>query len=262
MNKNSRILVVNPSGIIGYALHKKLTNHGYYNLISTHDLDYGNPIAIKNLIFDARPEYVFVSDVEDWVEENFIKYAGIANCKVVVNYQKATDNKKHLEKYKNTTTICIDEIYGDNDDYRYESCSLFPELLRTIHDAKTFNLPITYLNVGENQMIDLMHSDDLASASIHIADACSKGSVAVVKTRSATHIRHLCNLIKEYLEYSGDIVYIESYIDNTTQKYAHNRTETSIHWFAKTPIEQGIARVYSSLLDKNKYFFVTEFFNS
>jgi GDP-L-fucose synthase len=63
MEATSRIYVAGHTGLVGSALVARLRKLGYCNLIlkSHEELDLTDQAAVRQLFFDARPEYVFVA---------------------------------------------------------------------------------------------------------------------------------------------------------------------------------------------------------
>ena len=63
MQKNSKIYIAGHKGMVGSAIHRKLTNEGYKNIVvrNSSELDLINQAAVNNFFENEKPEYVFIA---------------------------------------------------------------------------------------------------------------------------------------------------------------------------------------------------------
>src|SRR5208283_1559288 len=63
MEKNSRIFVAGPRGLVGSAICRRLRREGFINLVSREldELDLRDPAATRRFFAEAKPEYVFLA---------------------------------------------------------------------------------------------------------------------------------------------------------------------------------------------------------
>jgi len=63
MNKLSKIYLAGHLGLVGSAIHRKLTASGYTNILtrSIHELDLKNPIETEKFFAQEKPEYVILA---------------------------------------------------------------------------------------------------------------------------------------------------------------------------------------------------------
>ncbi len=63
MNKDAKIYIAGHRGMVGSAIHRKLTKEGYRNLIfkSSSELDLRNQAAVETFFNLEKPEYVFLA---------------------------------------------------------------------------------------------------------------------------------------------------------------------------------------------------------
>lgn len=260
MNKNSRILVVDNNDVIGHPIYDKLNNHEYVNLIRLYNLDYTNENDLKQFIFATKPEYVFISDVNVEYEENIIKYSIQSGVKKIINFIRLDEDENYLNKYNNKLiSILIDEVYGLNDDYDYTSCNIFPEIIRRIHESKIYRTQNLYLEINNNRKINFIFNDDLANACIHIMSNYNTNCIIDLRTGSNINIKSLTDLIKVEMDYSGDVFFIDKHYFNY-DKIKYSREVKRLDWMSKMPIKQGIKKTYNSLIDNNKYFYISKIF--
>ncbi|MBP7239242.1 MAG: NAD-dependent epimerase/dehydratase family protein, partial [Saprospiraceae bacterium] len=63
MNLNAKIYIAGHTGMVGSAIHRKLSSLGYANIIgkSSKELDLRNQDAVISFLEEERPEYVFLA---------------------------------------------------------------------------------------------------------------------------------------------------------------------------------------------------------
>jgi nucleoside-diphosphate-sugar epimerase len=261
MNKNSRILIVDNNDVIGHPIYEKLKNHEYVNLIHLYNLNYKNDNELKQFIFATKPEYVFISDINTEYEDNLIKYSVQSGAKKIMNFLRLDEDDNYLNNYNDKViSILIDEVYGLNDNYDYNSCCIFSEIIRRIHESKIYHTQNLYFEIENNRKVNFIFNDDLANACIHIMMNYKTNTIVDLRTGSNINIKSLAELIKTELDYNGDIFFIDNHNYNNYKKINYKREVKRLDWMSKTPIKQGIKKTYCSLIDKNKYFFISKFF--
>ena len=62
-------------------------------------------------------------------------------------------------------------------------------------------------------------------------------------------IKELATLIKKITNYQGDILFDSSKPDGTPRKFLDSSTINNFGWFAKTPLQKGLDRLYRWYLD-------------
>lgn len=63
MNKSDRIYIAGHRGMVGSALHRKLSAEGYNNIVTrtSHQLDLRNQAAVADFFKEEKPDYVFLA---------------------------------------------------------------------------------------------------------------------------------------------------------------------------------------------------------
>ena len=63
MNKDARIYIAGHKGMVGSAIHRKLSKEGYKQIITKelHELDLRNQSRVEEFFFSKKPEYVFMA---------------------------------------------------------------------------------------------------------------------------------------------------------------------------------------------------------
>jgi hypothetical protein len=259
MNKNNRILILNQEDVIGSSIYHKLTFNNF-NIIDSSNLNYKNDNELKEFIFATKPEYCFITNIEKDYEQKLINHLINIHCKKIVNYLNIDDISNYTKiQEQSLITILLDEVYGDNDNYKFETCSVFADILRQIHESNIYNNPIIYLQIENNRKRNFIHSDDLANATINIIDNFDTNRIVDLRTGSNLNLKCLADLIKECLNYTGEIIFLdENKYPYKNIKY--NRKIIKMDWMPKITIKQGVRKTYSKLIDKNKYFMISSIF--
>ena len=258
MLKTSRILIIDDNDVIGAAMFNKLLNLNYTNLIDSYNLQIHDENEVKNFIIKNKPEYVIITRLSRRIEDYIIKHSIASGTKKIINYIKKCEYKPRLENMdKYITSILIDEVYGDFDEYSLDKCNILPELLRRIHDAKQHNLPHIYIE-HYNKQLNFIHSDDLVTATLHIINNYDNNCIIDLKAGDNISIKYLSDLIKNNIDYGGNLIFLDSYHHQYHETY--NRPIKQLNWTCKISLCKGIKEVYNNLIDQNKYFYVTNLF--
>jgi hypothetical protein len=259
MNKNNRILILNQEDVIGSSIYHKLV-FNKFNVIDSSDLNYKNDNELKEFIFATKPDYCFITTFDKEYEQKIINLLINIKCKKIINYLNINDYDNYTKlQQQSLITILIDEVYGDNDDYNFETCSIFATILRQIHESNIYNNPIIYLQIENNRKRNFIHGDDLANATINIIDNFNTNQIVDLRTGSNLNLKCLADLIKECLNYTGELIFWdENKYQYRNSKY--NRTVKKLDWMPKVTIKQGIRKTHSKLIDTNKYFIVSSIF--
>jgi hypothetical protein len=259
MNKNNRILILNQQDVIGSSLYHKLISNKF-NVIDSSDLDFNNDNEMKEFIFATKPEYCFITLLDKDCEQKIINHLINIRCKKIINYLNIDEISYFTTlQQQSLITVLIDEIYGDNDEYNFETCSLFSGILRQIHESNLYNNPILYIDIENNRKRNFIYSDDLTNASIYIMDNFETNTILDLRTGSNLNSKCLADLIKECLNYNGEIIF-HNHNNYPRNKIKYIRPIKKLDWMPKITIKQGIRKIYSKLIDVNKYFFISSIF--
>jgi hypothetical protein len=259
MNKNNRILILNKGDVIGSSIYHKLILNKF-NVIDSSDLNCDNDNELKEFIFATKPEYCFITTFDKEYEQKIINLLINIKCKKIINFLNITEYETYSQiQQQNLITILIDEVYGDNDDYNFETCSVFATMLRQIHESNIYNNPIIYLQIENNRKRNFIHGDDLANASINIMENFNTNHIIDLRTGSNLNLKCLADLIKECLNYNGELIFLDENV-NKYKNIKYNRSVKKLDWMPKITIKQGIRRTYAKLIDINKYFIISSTF--
>jgi len=144
-------------------------------------------------------------------------------------------------------------LYGPNDNYDLEKSHVLPALIRKFHTAKKDNLPsVTMWGTGTPKR-EFLHADDLADACYYLMQNFEGEGPINVGVGEDISIKDLALLVKKIVGYEGKIIHDLTKPDGTPRKLMNVDKLTNAGWKATISLEDGIRKVYSSLVDKDWY---------
>ena len=164
------------------------------------------------------------------------KIAGIELC------------KSYREQYGcNFISAMPTNLYGRNDNYHLENSHVIPALLRKVVIAKKNNDPfVTVWGTGKPRR-DFLNVDDLANACYLLMNEYDEAEPINIGSGSDISITELINLIKEELDYNGEIKFDKSKPDGTMLKLLDNSKINSLGWTPKIKIREGIRKAINDI---------------
>lgn len=305
MEKGSRIYVAGHRGLVGSALVRLLRSRGYGNLLlrSRSELDLCDPLAVRGLFRQERPEYVFLAAARvggilanatrpaDFVRENLLiqthviqsahefgarklvfygssclyprlaeqplreqallsgpleptneayaiaKLAGILMCRAY-NQQHAT----------NFITLIPCNLYGPGDNFDLETSHVLPALLRKIHEAKLSGARRVELWGTGQPRREFLFVDELAEASLFLAQRYDSSDPINVGTGRELSIRELAELICQLVGFDGELRFDPSKPDGTPRKLLDVTRLAQLGWAAKMSLREGVRTTYEWFL--------------
>lgn len=257
---SSKTIVLGNDDVISFSIKRKLSYNNNFKLVDSN-VNINNKNDIMQFIYATKPEYIILTKMDIEIEKYILFICDDLPVKKIINFIKK-DVEQNYNSSKKLISILYDEVYGDNDNYDYNECSLFCDFLRLIHESKIYNLPNTYIEIDRNEKVNFIHSDDLANSTLHIIQTFSTNCIVDLKTGSNISLRSLGDLIKDIVEYNGNVICYESKEKPSTYKntISNKIIEKRLDWMPKVTIRQGIRLTYNNLLDNNIYFYVTKFF--
>jgi GDP-L-fucose synthase len=136
-------------------------------------------------------------------------------------------------------------LYGPNDNYDLETSHVLPAMLRKFHEAKERQLPsVTLWGTGSPKR-EFLHADDMADACVYLMHHFSEEGLVNIGVGEDISIKHLAELIKEIVGYTGTIDWDTSKPDGTPRKLMDVTKLNNLGWHAVTGLREGIEKVYS-----------------
>jgi GDP-L-fucose synthase len=135
-------------------------------------------------------------------------------------------------------------LYGPNDNYDLETSHVLPAMLRKFHEAKEQRLPsVTLWGTGSPKR-EFLHADDMADACVYLMHHFSEEGLVNIGVGEDISIKHLAELIKEIVGYTGTIDWDTSKPDGTPRKLMDVTKLSKLGWKANICLEDGIRSVY------------------
>ncbi len=166
------------------------------------------------------------------------KIAGIKMCQAY-NRQYGT----------NYISVMPTNLYGLYDNFDLKSSHVLPALIRKFIEARKINAPsVTVWGTGSPRR-EFLFVDDLADACMYLMNHYNEGEIINIGVGEDVSILELANIIKEEVEYNGDIVFDTTKPDGTPQKLLDVSKINKVGWKAKTPLREGIRKTIQWYLE-------------
>ena len=135
-------------------------------------------------------------------------------------------------------------LYGTGDNFDLETSHVLPALIRRFHEAKMDNQPsVTIWGTG-SPLREFLHSDDLASACLHLLENYDQPEPINIGWGKDISIHDLAILIAEVVGFQGQVMWDPSKPNGTPRKLLDTRKLNRIGWKPKISLEAGIRNTY------------------
>lgn len=184
-----------------------------------------------------KEEYLLSGYLEPTNEPYAIaKIAGIKMCEAY-NRQYGT----------NFLSVMPTNIYGINDNFDLMNSHVVPALIRKFHMAKQNGDPFVELWGTGMPRREFLNADDLADACVFLMEHYNadqiKGFVNIGTGIDIT-IADLADMIKDIVEYEGEIRFNPEKPDGAPRKLLDVTKMKELGWTAKIPLREGIRMTY------------------
>jgi len=166
--------------------------------------------------------------------------AKIAGLKMCQAYQK--------QYGFNAISIMPTNIYGPGDNFHLSNAHVLPALIRKFHEAKIRDdACVTVWGTGTPRR-EFLHVDDLADATVFLMNHYDHEEIINVGVGKDITIRELAEIIKEIVDYQGELHFDTTKPDGTPRKLLDVSRLTKLGWQAQIPLVQGIQSTYQWFL--------------
>jgi GDP-L-fucose synthase len=178
--------------------------------------------------------------------------AKIAGIKMCQSY-----NRQYGTKF---LSIMPTNLYGPNDNFDLETSHVLPAFIRKFHEAKIQEKDKVEIWGSGKPYREFMYVDDLADACMHMLNIGNKEYDAIIKSSPPIinigfgkdiSIQSLAELIKEIVEFSGNIVNDLTKPDGTPRKLLDIAKASKLGYKPSTSLEQGIRMTYDWCLSES-----------
>lgn len=137
-------------------------------------------------------------------------------------------------------------IYGPHDNFDLMDSHVAPALIRKFVDAKINNMPTVEIWGSGNAKRDFLYIDDLIDAIILIIKNKDLEGAINVATDQMVKINVLAKMIKEIVEYDGEIVYNSNFPDGQSSRQFNIRKISNLDWKPMTSLKEGLTKTINS----------------
>ena len=140
-------------------------------------------------------------------------------------------------------------LYGPGDNFHPEYSHVVPGLIRRFHEAVESGADSVIIWGTGTPRRELMHSDDAASALVHLMRTYSSDEIVNVGSGQETSIKELAGLIASVVGFRGEIIMDPSRPDGTPRKRLDTSVLESQGWRPGIDLETGIKQTYAWFLE-------------
>jgi GDP-L-fucose synthase len=193
----------------------------------------------KNCPQPIKEEYLLTGLLEPTNEPYAIaKIAGIKMCEA------------YRDQYGcNFISVMPTNLYGINDNYHPENSHVFPALIRKFHEAKMNGTKEVIVWGSGKPRREFLNADDMADATVYLMQNYNSKELVNIGVGKDISIGELAHLIKEELQYDGNIIFDSSKPDGIYQKLLCIDKLNALGWQAKTSLREGITLAYKNFIE-------------
>jgi len=192
-----------------------------------------------------KEEYLLTGELEPTNEPYAIaKIAGIKLCQAY-NRQYGT----------NFISVMPTNLYGPGDNFDLETSHVIPALIRKFHEAKIKGKDQVVVWGSGKPFREFLHVDDLADACLFLMHNYNSSEIINIGTGKDLSIAELAYLIKDIIEYDGNIIFDTSKPDGTPRKLLDVSKLFNMGWKPKISLEEGIRSTYSWYQEHQKEYY-------
>lgn len=187
-----------------------------------------------------KEEYLLTGPLEATNEAYAL--AKISGLKLIESYRKQYGHK--------WISAMPTNMYGPGDNFDLQNSHVLPAMIRKIHEAKVTGANSVTLWGTGSPMREFLHSDDLASACLHLLSNYD-GDVALnVGTGIDVTIKELAETVASVVGFDGELVWDTSKPDGTPRKLLDVDAIGATGWSASIQLREGIKATLDNYVSK------------
>jgi GDP-L-fucose synthase len=167
------------------------------------------------------------------------KIAGIMMCQSF-NQQYGT----------NFISVMPTNLYGKNDNYDLNNSHVLPAMIRKFHEAKLEGKDKVEIWGTGTPMREFLYVDDLADACVYLMSSYNESEIVNIGTGEDITIKDLAYLVKEVVDFQGEIYFNTDMPDGTPRKLLDVSKLKDLGWTYKTSLKEGIQKTYLDYVSK------------
>tara|TARA_A100000164_G_C21928927_1_gene784548 strand:- start:820 stop:1623 length:804 start_codon:yes stop_codon:yes gene_type:complete len=140
-------------------------------------------------------------------------------------------------------------LYGPNDFFDDKDSHVIPGLITRMHKAKINDQKQFNVWGDGSPLREFLYVDDLSEAILFIIENDIDLDLLNIGSGIEVSISDLSNLIKEKIEFKGDIHFDTSMPNGNPRKLLDSSRINDLGWTSKTSLEEGISKTYKWYLE-------------
>jgi GDP-L-fucose synthase len=167
------------------------------------------------------------------------KIAGIIMCQSY-NRQYGT----------NFVSVMPTNLFGPSDNYQGQNSHVLPALIRRFHEAKLSGVPEVAIWGTGSAFREFLYSDDLADACIYLMQHYNDSEIVNIGSGEEISIKNLAYLVKETVEFTGEITFDTSKPDGTPRKLLDCSKIHGLGWRHRISMREGLTMAYGDFVKR------------
>jgi GDP-L-fucose synthase len=199
-----------------------------------------------------KEEYLLTGELEPTNRPYALaKIAGLEMCWAY--------NRQYGTRY---LTVMPTNLYGPGDNYDLETSHVLPALIRKMHEAKVSGAKEVVVWGTGTPRREFLYSDDMADACLYLLEQpeeklnelfnAVRPPLMNVGWGKDIPIKELAQLIKDMVEFPGELVFDKSKPDGTLSKCLDVQRLRGLGWQPTTGLDLGIHLAYADYLRNSK----------
>jgi len=220
----------------------------YDNLmIETNVIDAAYQNDVKKLLF-LGSSCIYPKFADQPMKEDYLLSGKLESTNEGYAVAKITGIKlcEHYNKQYDTNFISAmpTNLYGPNDNFDLETSHVLPALIRKFHESKINDEDEVVIWGTGKPRREFLHVDDLADALLFLMNNYDGDQFVNVGVGKDISIVELAELIKDIVDFDGEIVNDLSKPDGTPRKLLDVTRLNHLGWEAQISLEEGIKDTY------------------
>ena len=258
LSKNKPDLVVDAAARVGGIVDNNSYPVDYLSInlqIQTNLMDAAAKAGVKNFVFlgssciypkfapqPLKEEYLLSGPLEE--TNSAYAIAKIAGLRLIQAYREQYG-------YSWISTMPTN-LYGPNDNFDFNSSHVIPGLIAKFHKAKIEKQnKVTLWGTG-SALREFLHVDDLARAIKFTSEKYNDHEFINIGSGEEVSIKQLAELVRQVVEFEGEIKWDSSYPDGTPQKLLDSSKILKLGWKPEIALTEGLASTYKWFLENAK----------
>jgi len=135
-------------------------------------------------------------------------------------------------------------LYGKGDNYHLLNSHVIPAMIRKFHEAKASGAATVEIWGTGTPLREFMFVDDLADGCLYLMEHYDDKLFVNIGTGEEVTIKQLATLVKQIVDFGGEIIFDTSKPDGTPRKLMDSSLLHAMGWKHKTSLEEGLTKAY------------------